>query len=59
MIESIYCEEDLQLHDSVPEDYVQQGDLGVRSQDITIHIPEDLARTFLEPSLSVQHNPSV
>ncbi|KAL5258407.1 hypothetical protein ACHWQZ_G009044 [Mnemiopsis leidyi] len=41
-IESVYCDEDLLWEDSVPEEYSGLEDLGVRSQDIPIHIPEDL-----------------
>ena len=41
-IESVYCDKDLLWEDSVPEEYSGLEDLGVRSLDIPIHIPEDL-----------------
>ena len=41
-IENIYCEEELLLEDSVPDDYSGMEDLGVRNQEIQIHIPEDI-----------------
>ena len=52
-IENIYCEEELLLEDSVPEDYSRMEDLGVRSQEIQIHIPEDINGVYLSVCLSV------
>ena len=35
------------IEDSVPQGYQELDDIGVRKDDISIHIPEDLNRKFI------------